>query len=204
MDGDADEEIFGIGFGVFDEDIEVGVVVKDTGLMEFVFAFEAGPGAVICAEGIVRKCGLRIFVEAFCIGMGGSGIEVVPDFFRIFTVVSLGVGEAEEAFFEDGVVTVPEREREAESGASVTEPEDSFLAPAIGAVGRMVVGEVVPCFAVGRVIFANRAPLAFGEVGTPAAPVFGAILGFCESIVLRRAMFWGGHGMGLRESRMRA
>ena len=39
MDGDADEQVFGIGFGIFDENVEVGVLVKDAGFVQFVFAF---------------------------------------------------------------------------------------------------------------------------------------------------------------------
>ncbi len=204
VDGDADEDVFGVGFGVFDEDVEVGVVVEGAGFVEFEFAVEAGAVFVEGAEGFVGEGGVRVFVEAFGVGVGWGGVEVVPSFFGVFAVVAFGVGEAEEAFFEDGVVSVPEGDGEAEASAAVAEAEDAFFAPAVGAVGGVVVGEVVPCVAVWGVVFADGAPLAFGEVGAPAAPVFRTVFGFGEAIVFWGAVFGGGHGMGLWGSRMRA
>src|SRR5262249_34263706 len=44
-------------------------------------------------------------------------------------------------------------------------------APAIGAAPRVIVREVIPAGPVCGVVLAHRAPLALGEVGTPALPV---------------------------------
>jgi len=46
--------------------------------------------------------------------MRGRAVEVVVALFDIFAVVGLGVGKAEEAFFEDGIVAIPQGDGEAE------------------------------------------------------------------------------------------
>ena len=53
----------------------------------------------------------------------------------------------------------------------IAEAGETILAPAISAAAGHVVGEIVPGVAMGAVILADRAPLAFAQVGTPAAPV---------------------------------
>src|SRR5262245_52996934 len=45
----------------------------------------------------------------------------------------------------------------------------------------MVVGKEVPGRAVRAIVFAHGAPLAFGEVGSPAPPVSGTLNGFLQS-----------------------
>ena len=45
-DGDADEEVVGVGFGVFEGDVEVAAVVEDAGVGDFEFGIEARAGAV--------------------------------------------------------------------------------------------------------------------------------------------------------------
>src|SRR5207247_6842843 len=63
------------------------------------------------------------------------------------------------------------------------QPEEPVLAPAVGAAARVVVGEVVPGGAVGRVVLAHRAPLALGQVRPPALPV-----AFTASVLLEAAL----------------
>ena len=125
--------------------------------------------------------------------MGGGGIEIVPDFFGVFAVVAFGVGQSKNSFFENGVAFVPEGEGEAESGVAVGDPEEAIFAPAIGAASGIVVGEVAPGIAVGRIIFADRSPLALGKVGTPAFPVGCPAFLFGESAMFGCSAL--GHGL---------
>src|ERR1700747_1167700 len=61
---------------------------------------------------------------------------------------------------------------------AVADAGDTVLAPAVGGGGSLLVGEVCPGGAVGSVVFADGAPLAFGKIRAPALPVFlaGAII----------------------------
>ena len=47
----------------------------------------------------------------------------------------------------------------------------------------MIVGEKEPGFLIIRVVFANGAPLAFGEIGAPALPVGVTVASLLESCV---------------------
>src|SRR6185436_9064586 len=79
--------------------------------------------------------------------------------------------QAEQALFQDRIAPVPERHGKAEAALPVGEAEETVLPPAIGAAPGMVVRQVVPAGAVGRVVLAHGAPLPFAEVGAPALPV---------------------------------
>jgi len=180
-EGEADEGVVGAGFGVFGEDVEVAVFVKDAGVGEFKFAVGLGAGVVFGDKTVVGEGVLGVFIEGAAIGVGGRGVEVVIEFLDVFAVVAFGVGEAEEAFLEDGVLFVPEGEAEAEAALAVGPAEEAVLAPAVGAGAGVVVGKVFPAGAVGGVVFADGGPLAFGEVGSPAFPVFFAVGVFGEA-----------------------
>ena len=84
-------------------------------------------------------------------------------------MVALGAGQAEQPLLEDRVAPVPQREREAQPALAVADAEQAVLAPAVGAAARVVVREVVPAVAVGRVVLAHRAPLPLGRGTAPSA-----------------------------------
>jgi hypothetical protein len=65
--------------------------------------------------------------------MRGRAVEVVVILLDVLAVIALGVREAEEAFLEDRVLLVPEREREAEELAVVGYAGDPVLAPEVDA-----------------------------------------------------------------------
>ena len=69
-------------------------------------------------------------------------------------------------------MTVPEREREAESAFAIRDPQQTIFSPAVSAAPRMLVGKISPRIASLGIVFANGGPLTFGEVGTPPFPVF--------------------------------
>ena len=82
-----------------------------------------------------------------------------------------------------GIAAIPERQPEAQPLVDIAEPGQAVFAPAVGARARVIVWEVVPGLAVGTVVLADGAPLAFADVGTPEVPVAGlqeAVLEFSE------------------------
>jgi hypothetical protein len=127
---------------------------------------------------------LRIFVEAFEVGVGGRGVEVIVDLLYVFPVVTLGAGDAEETLFKDGVFAIPESESEAEVLMVIGDAEETVFGPAIDARACVIVREELPGGSVRAVVFADRAPGALGEIGTPALPVFDAFFRFGEALLL--------------------
>ena len=57
---------------------------------------------------------MRIFVEEFCVGVGGCSVEVEIVLFYIFAVVALVWFEAIQALFKNRIFFIPESEREDE------------------------------------------------------------------------------------------
>src|SRR2546429_7011969 len=107
---------------------------------------------------------------------------------HILAVIALIPGQAKQAFLEDGIAPVPERERETHHLMAVADSADAVFAPAIRARARMVVRDMFPRGAVPAVIFANRAPLALGKVRSPALPILLVRAPFFEPAIFRR---WG-------------
>src|SRR5262249_40672449 len=69
------------------------------------------------------------------------------------------------------VAPVPQGERETDAPLAVADPQQAVLSPAVGAAAGMVVGEVIPGVAAGRVILAHGPPLPLGKIGPPTLPV---------------------------------
>ncbi len=180
-DGDLHQHVVRVGFGVFDENVEVAVVVEDAGIDQFVFGFQFAPAAIFVQELIVGKCALRILVEHLQIRVRRQCVEIPVALFHVFAVIAFAVGKAVEAFFQNGVMFVPERERQIELAVVVAQAGQAVVAPAVSAAASMVVREVIPGGAVAAVIFADRAPLAFAGVCTPLPPRELTAIGFVEA-----------------------
>src|SRR5439155_27140150 len=88
----------------------------------------------------------------------------------VCAVVGLGVVEPEEAFLQDRIDAVPEREREAQPLLIVRETREPVLSPTIRAGAGVLVGKVPPGIPTVSGVRPHRAPLAFAEVRPPAPP----------------------------------
>ena len=99
VDGHAHQNIVGRGLGVFHENIEVAVVVKNARVEQFKFSFRFAALRVFRDELIVGKGALRILVKHLQIGMRRCRVEVIIQFLHVLAVIALGIGEAEETFF---------------------------------------------------------------------------------------------------------
>ena len=181
VDRDLDQDVFGRFLGVFDEHVEVAILVEDAGVEQFVLEFVAAAAAAGLDEIGVRKGRLRILVEVLHVRMGRRAVEVEVVLLDVLAVIAFAVGQAEQAFLEDRVLAVPQGQREAEPLLVVGDAGQAVLAPAVGAGAGLVVGEVVPGVAALAVVLADGAPLAFAEVRAPLFP--GGLLG----LVPRRA-----------------
>jgi hypothetical protein len=95
-------------------------------------------------------------------------LQITPS--DIFAVIALAVRQPEQAFLENGIFAIPEREGKTEQLLLVADAGQPVLAPVIGSGTRLIVGEVVPGVSVLAVVLANRAPLALTQVGAPFPP----------------------------------
>src|SRR6185437_7514760 len=118
----------------------------------------------------VRKFALRILVKHLQVRMSRGGVEIVIELFDVFTMVPLAVREAEEAFLENVVATVPQGQRQAKPATMIADPCQSVLAPAIGPTAGHLVREIIPGVAVGAVVFADGSPLPLRKVRSPVFP----------------------------------
>ena len=112
-------------------------------------------------------------------------VEVVVDLLDVLAVVALRPGQPEEPLLEDGIGAVPQRQGEAQPAAVVADAEQAVLAPAVRARTGVVVRERCPRRAVGGIVLADGAPLALGEIRTPAVPAGGSGGRLSESMPLR-------------------
>src|ERR1700761_3770003 len=102
-------------------------------------------------------------------------------------MITLRTGQAEDALFQAGIASVPERQCETQPLRPVAEARKPILVPAIGAGSRMLIGKISPRIAVGAVVLAHRAPGPFADIRPDDLPIAGDVgrrVG--EPCVLRR------------------
>ncbi len=113
-DRDADEDVVGRGLGVLDLHVEVAAVVEDARVGQLELRLAARPRAVLAAQPLVRELGLRVLVQRLEVRVRRRGVEVEVRLLDVLAVVALVIGEPEQAFLQDRVAAVPQREREAQ------------------------------------------------------------------------------------------
>jgi Na+-transporting methylmalonyl-CoA/oxaloacetate decarboxylase gamma subunit len=177
IDGrDPAEDVLLAELGVLDGDVEVSARLEDPlqGVDQLEFGLGPAQAPAHPDQTVVRVGRLGVLVEHLHVGVAGDAVEVVVIFLDVLAVVPLGVGQAEEAFLQEGVPAVPERRGQAEVLESVAEPGQPVLVPAVGPTPGVVVGEGRPGVAVGGIILADRPPGALGNVRPPVLPVGAA------------------------------
>src|SRR5512139_3644159 len=184
--GDLHQDVVRAGLGVFDEDIEIAVVVERAAVDQLELGNLPAPAPVLFCQQRVGKRALGILVEHLEIGVGGRGVEVIIEFLHVLAVVGFAVGESEQPFLEEGVLLVPQRQSQAQVLVLVAQAGDAVLAPAVGAAARLVVGEVIPGVAPRAVVLAHSPPLAFAEVRPPAPPLRAVVALREDAFLFRR------------------
>ena len=102
---------------VFDEHVEVAVVVERARVDQLEFRVVLAAAAVLFDELRVGKLALRIFVERLEIRVRRRRVEVVVALLDVLAVVAFAVGQAEQPLFQNRIASVPERQREAQDSA---------------------------------------------------------------------------------------
>ena len=111
--GDLDEHVLRPRLGVFDEHVEVAVVVEYAGVEQLVLELFPRAPPVRFDQVPVGVLALRVLVEILHVGVGRRAVEVEVVLLDILAVVRLAVGESEQALLQDRVALVPQRQREA-------------------------------------------------------------------------------------------
>jgi hypothetical protein len=109
----------------------VTVIVEHTGVEQFVLRLVATSLVVGPYDMVVRIRGLRVLVEVLHVRVGRRGVEVEVVLLHVLAVVALTVGQAEEPFLEDGIVAVPQGQREAEELPVVADAGEPVFTPPI-------------------------------------------------------------------------
>jgi hypothetical protein len=100
----------------------------------------------------------------------GRAVEIEIVFFDVLSVVGFAIGQAKKSFLQDGILPVPQRQRETKQLMIVAYARKTVLAPMIGTRSRMVMCEIFPGVAILAIVLADGAPLAFAEIGPPFSP----------------------------------
>ena len=182
--GDPHEEVVGAALGVLHEDVEVAVAFEDAGVEELVLHLLPRPLPVRPDQVVVGEGGLRVLVEVLHVRVGRGAVEVEVVVLHVLAVVALAVRQAEGPLLQDGVLPVPQGEREAEALPVVGDAREAVLSPAVGARAGLVVGEVVPGVAALAVVLADGAPLALAQVGAPLPPGDPLLASVVEPLLL--------------------
>src|ERR1035437_9999520 len=143
-DRDAYEHVVRSRLCVFSEHVEVTVVIENAGIDQFKLGFVSSATTILFHEARVGEFCLRILVERLHVGVCRCRIEVEVALLHVFAMVALLIGETEEPFFQDWILAVPQREREAEPTFPVSNAKQPILAPAVSAAARMIVWKIIP------------------------------------------------------------
>lgn len=99
----------GMGRTYLDEHIPVTILIKAIRVKNLKLWDIPTTVHVLSNEIFVWVTLLRILVEELHVRMRRGRVQIVVELLDIFTVVPLVASHAEEAFLEDGVLTVPQR-----------------------------------------------------------------------------------------------
>jgi len=114
VDGNADQHILRPVFGILEEDIKVSVALEHTGVEQLILELFPRSTPIGLHKILVRIRPLGILVEVFHKRVGGCTVEVEVILLDVLAVVSLTVGKAEQTFFQDRIMLVPQSQGKAE------------------------------------------------------------------------------------------
>src|SRR5437667_1826821 len=106
-DGDKHQNVVRRGLGVFDEDVEIAVVVENAGVEQFELRLVFATTPVLLDQPSIGEFPLRILVEQLQVGVRWRGVEVIVELLHVLAVIAFGVGKSEQALLENRVFAVP-------------------------------------------------------------------------------------------------
>ena len=167
---DPNRDVIRGGLRVFDEDIEIATLIKDTRINQLEFRLITPTPAVLLEQALIGKTLLRILVKPPHEAMGGGIGEMVIVIFNIFAVVPLFISQTKRPLFQNGVLAIPKGKRKAKTTLVIANAQQAIFAPAINTRVRMIVGERSPGIAISRIVFTHSAPLALWQIAAPTPP----------------------------------
>src|SRR5262249_36818324 len=126
---DANRDVVDARLRVFDEHVEIPVLVEDSGVDELELRCLAPAPPVFFHQVRVGELRLRILVEALHVAVCRGGIEIEVALLDVLAVIAFGSGKAEQALLEDRISAVPQREREANVLMPVANSRQTVLIP---------------------------------------------------------------------------
>src|SRR5207245_4618591 len=126
---------------VLGKNIEVAVLFKNSRVHQLKLRCISSPASVLRDELAIRKLGLRIFVERFQVGSCRRGIQIEIFLLHILAMVAFRAGQTEKPLFENRITAIPESQRKANPALTISDAEQSVLAPAIRPTTGMVMGK---------------------------------------------------------------
>ena len=128
-DGNSNRDIVDIFLGILNLHIEVSAVLEDACVEQFELGLLTIAPRVLLDQLRIRKRLVRVLVQILHIGMSRRGVEIEVILFHVLAVISFGTGQAEQPLFQDGVITVPESQREAEMLMVIAYPSYAVFVP---------------------------------------------------------------------------
>ena len=109
--GDLHQDVLRAVLGVFDENVEIAIVVEDAGVEQLVLHFVATAATVGRHQVGVGVGRLRVLVEVLHVRVGRRAVEVEVVLLDVLAVVAFTVGQPEQPLLEDRILAVPQRQR---------------------------------------------------------------------------------------------
>jgi hypothetical protein len=129
--GDPHEDVFRALLGVLDEHVKVPVIVKYAGVEQLVFKLFPRPSPVRFDQIPVRVLPLRVLVEVLHVRVRRRAVEVEVILLDVLAMVRFAVGESEQAFFQNRIPLVPQRQSKAQPLLVITQSAEPVLAPPV-------------------------------------------------------------------------
>ena len=107
---DLDQDIIRRSFGVFHENIEIAIFIKDAGVEQLVFQLLPRPLAAGISDLLVGEIPLRVLVKILHIRMGWGAVQVEVVLLDVLAVIAFGIGQPEQALLQDRINAVPQRQ----------------------------------------------------------------------------------------------
>ena len=110
-------------FRVLGEHVKITAIFKNACVDELKFREIQTPTTILVDQLIIRKCRLRVFVKRFQVRMSRRRIEIKITLLDVLPVISFRPCQPKQAFLQDMVATVPQREPEAEPAFAIRNPK---------------------------------------------------------------------------------
>src|SRR4030095_1908673 len=93
-----DKNVTRTPLGVFDEDIEIAILVEDSRVDQFKLEISLAPFSIFLDQSRIRKFGVRILVKKFHVRMGWRRIEIEIVLLDVFAVIAFVARSSEDRF----------------------------------------------------------------------------------------------------------